>query len=76
MLRVEVIEWIDAVGKSDEAHYPDEMENSLLLSSVGIFVKEDDEAVTIAMDSYPDGRYRSWASIPKVCIKNRITKRA
>ena len=65
----ELIVWIDSTSQPGWGEYEDR-EDDMVCKTVGIFYKEDDVSVVLAMNWSPHN-YGEYMRIPKVCIKSR-----
>ena len=72
------LRWRDATYQEHQYRITDLAKNLQLSETVGTFVRETDEFVSVALDTFPSEKegeeteYRHIANIPKVCIERRV----
>lgn len=72
------IRWRDATYRESQSRVCDLSERLQLSETVGTFVRETDEVVTVALDCFlveqpgEEIEYRHIATIPKSCIERRV----
>lgn len=68
------IQWLDASSEGGE-HYVSKVDpiRSGLMESAGIYVREDDDTLTLAADDYlmHNNIYRDYFHVPKAIIRKR-----
>lgn len=64
--RFAIIDWTDAAVHGNDEHSPDDLGlNPVRMTSIGFVVKDMTRYITLAMDDFHDGTYRSCETIPK-----------
>lgn len=62
---IAVVHWIDA------AYAEADHDGPIACITCGVFVREDEESITLALDHFADNVIRHVTSIPKSCIVKR-----
>lgn len=44
----------------------------MLIASTGLCIRDDEDAVTLAMDALPDGRFRDTKTVPRGMVREVI----